>query len=281
MNFTTLIGMLGGLLLLGSAIYFTAEDIGAFINIPGLSIVIGGTLAAALISYPFKEVMRIFHVLYIVLRNEKMYTRDDMEEIVEVSRLWFGGDILATEEELERIKNPFLRTGIQLLVDRAPPEDVQELMEWRIEQLRAKEGAEASLFRSLAMYAPAFGMLGTLIGLVNMLEGMSDGDIAYIGQGMAVALLTTFYGILMANLLFKPIAIKFERRTEHRVMVMHLVMEGISLIGQKRSPAFVRAYLDSFVAQYQDELRQENIQQALDNARNEAAATTAEKEEKG
>ncbi|MFO8155947.1 MAG: motility protein A [Pseudomonadota bacterium] len=278
MNFTTLIGMLGGLLLLGSAIYLTAEDITAFINLPGLSIVIGGTLAAALISYPFKEVVRIFHVLYIVMRNEKLYTRDDMEEIVEVSRLWFGGDILATEEEMETIKNPFLRTGIQLLVDRAPPEDVQELLEWRIEQLRAKETAEASLFRSLAMYAPAFGMLGTLIGLVNMLEGMSGGDIAYIGQGMAVALLTTFYGILMANLLFKPIAIKFERRTEHRVMVMHLVMEGISLIAQKRSPAFVKAYLESFVAQYEDELRQENIQKALRNAREQAASSAERKE---
>ncbi len=281
MNFTTLIGMLGGLLLLGSAIYLTAEDIGAFINLPGLSIVIGGTLAAALISYPFREVVRIFHVVYIVMRNEKTYTRDDMEEIVEVSRLWFGGDILATEEEMERIKNPFLRTGIQLLVDRAPPQDVQELLEWRIEQLRAKETAEASLFRSLAMYAPAFGMLGTLIGLVNMLEGMGDGDIAYIGQGMAVALLTTFYGILLANLLFKPIAIKFERRTEHRVMVMHLVMEGISLIAQKRSPAFVKAYLESFVAQYEDELRQENIQQALENARAQAASKAERQEGHG
>ncbi|MFW6191819.1 MAG: motility protein A [Thiohalospira sp.] len=278
MNPTTLLGMLGGVALLVAAIYTTAEDVTAFVNVPGLFIVVGGTLAATLISYPFKEVVRVFHVVIIVLRNERLYTQDDLEEIIEVSRLWFGGDILATEEEMETIKNPFLRTGIQLLVDRVPLEDVQELMEWRMQRLKAREGAEAQLFRSMAAYAPAFGMLGTLIGLVNMLKGMSGGDIAYIGQGMAVALLTTFYGILLANLFFKPIAVKFERRTEQRVMLMNLVMEGIGLIGQQRSPAFVKAYLENFIAHYEDELRQSDVEEALETAREEAARETERQE---
>src|SRR5690606_13908396 len=110
------------------------------------------------------------------------------------------------------------------------------------------------MFRVLAGFAPAFGMLGTVVGLVNLMSVMGDGDVAAIGQQMAIALMTTLYGILLANLLFKPVAVKLERRTEQRLVVMNMVLQGISLMCEKRGPAMVRETLKSFMMHYEDEI---------------------------
>src|SRR5690606_40720822 len=109
---------------------------------------------------------------------------------------------------------PFLRTGVQLMIDMTPEQDILDFMNWRITRLQAREHAEAQLFRVMSSFAPAFGMIGTLVGLINMMQHLGDGNMASIGQQLAVALITTFYGILLANLIFKPVAVKLERRTE-------------------------------------------------------------------
>jgi chemotaxis protein MotA len=158
------------------------------------------------------------------------------------------------EEALEKVANPFLKTGVQLVIDRAPQEDIEDLLQWRISRLRAREHAEAQLFRLMASFAPAFGMVGTLIGLVNLMFLLGDGDITSIGQQMALALMTTFYGVLLSNLVFKPVAVKLERRTEQRVVLMNMIMQGVSMMSQRRGPALMRETLNSFMAQYQDEI---------------------------
>ena len=106
----------------------------------------------------------------------------------------------------------------------------------------------------MASYAPAFGMLGTLLGLINLMDLVGAGDMKAIGAQLAVALVTTFYGVLLANLIFKPIAVKLERRTEQRLVLMNMVLEGISLMCAGRSPALMRETLKAFVAQYDDEI---------------------------
>src|SRR5690606_3773082 len=132
--------------------------------------------------------------------------------------------------------------------------DIIDLLQWRIARLRARENAEAQLFRAMASYAPAFGMIGTLVGLINLMFMLGSGDMELIGRSLAVALMTTFYGILLANLLLKPVAVKLERRTEQRVALMNLVLQGISMMCQKRSPTLMRETLNSFMAEYQDEI---------------------------
>lgn len=254
MNPSTLIGMLAALGLLIYVLLIGAEDPAAYINLPGLAIVLTGTLAATFIAYPLREVLRVFGIFGIVLRNEKTYLQDDVDELIRISRLWFKGDLKAVERQLEMSSNPFLRTGVQLVIDIAPLEDILALLQWRIARLRARERAEAQIFRSMASFAPAFGMIGTLLGLINMMFILDGSRIEQIGQYMGVALITTFYGILLANLLFKPIAVKLERRTEQRVQMMNMVLEGVVLISQKRNPSFVRETLRSFMAQYQDDI---------------------------
>jgi chemotaxis protein MotA len=254
MNPSTLIGMVASVMLLVVVMIFAAEDPLLFIDLPGLGIVLVGTMAATFMSYPLKEVLRVFKLIQTVIRNEQLYTQKDIEELVDVSRLWIRDDPVAVEKALERVTNPFLRTGVQLVIERTPEEDILDLLQWRISRLRAKEAAEAQLFRVMASYAPAFGMIGTLVGLVNMMDILGTGDMVVIGGHLAVALMTTFYGILLANLVFKPVAVKLERRTEQRVVLMNMVMQGIAMMTAKRSPSLMRETLKSFVAHYEDEI---------------------------
>ncbi|MFP4147458.1 MAG: motility protein A [Halorhodospira sp.] len=275
MNPSTLVGILGGLLLIGSVLFVAAEDALVFINLPGLAIVIGGTLAATFLAYPMDEVLRVFRLVWIVIRNERVYTRDDMEELIRISQLWFKGDVRAVEDALDNVANPFLRTGVQLLIDLTPEEDILDLLQWRIQRLRAKEHAEAQIFRVMASFAPAFGMIGTLVGLINMMFILGEGDIEQIGQEMGIALLTTFYGILFANLILKPVAVKLERRTEQRLVTLNMILQGISLMCQKRNPTLMRETLNSFIAQYKDEIRDPDLIRQLEESSQHAAAAAA------
>lgn len=257
MNPSTVIGMLGGIALVFGTISLSSVSAAAFWSIPGVFIVLGGTLAATFVSYPLREVMRVMRVFGIVLRNERLYAQDDIDEMVHVAKEWFKYDLTGVERKVRHIRNPFLRTGVQLVIDGTPMDKVMELLRWRIARLQARERAEASLFRTMAQFAPAFGMLGTLVGLINMLMVMATASVGDIGRNMALALITTFYGLILANLVFKPIAVKLERRTERRVMLMNMVLEGIAMLSERRSPSFVRETLNSFLTHYEDELRQD------------------------
>lgn len=254
MNPSTLIGIVASIVLLAIVLFFSAEDPLLFIDLPGLGIVLVGTAAATFIAYPLPEVVRIFGLLRRVVRNEKLYIDKDLEDLVEISRVWLQGDIRAVEEALEQVSNPFLRNGVQLVIDNVPEQDILDLLQWRIARMKAKEHAEAQLFRVMASFAPAFGMLGTLVGLVNLLFLLGDGDMTAIGRQMALALMTTFYGVLLANLVFKPVAVKLERRTEQRLVLLNTILQGISMMSQKRSPSMLRETLNSFVAEVQDEI---------------------------
>jgi len=280
MNPSTLIGIVASVLLLAIVLFFATEDPLLFVDLPGLGIVLIGTAAATFIAYPLREVVRIFGLMGRVLRNERFSLDKDLEDLVNISRLWVHGDIRAVERALQSVANPFLRDGVQLVIDNVPQEDIIDLMQWRIARMKAKEHAEAQLFRVMAGFAPAFGMLGTLVGLVNLLFLLGDGDITAIGRQMALALMTTFYGVMLANLLFKPVAVKLERRCEQRLILLNTVMQGISMMSQKRSPTLMRETLNAFVAEVQDEIVDHELARAQrrdDAAARKAAQTTAKR----
>jgi len=148
-----------------------------------------------------------------------------------------------------------LRTSIQLVIDNTPADEIVNILQWRIKRLREQERAEAQIFHTMSVYAPAFGMFGTLVGMVNMLYSVNGPDLLNVGHNMAVALMTTLYGLILSNLIFKPIAIKLERRTEKRAMIMRMIVEGTIMLAGNRSPVFIRETLKSFSAQYSDELK--------------------------
>jgi chemotaxis protein MotA len=259
MNPSTIIGMLSSVALLGSVLFFSAESDSSFLNLPGLAIVITGTMAATFISYPMREVLRVFKLVALVFRRENTYTRDDIKEMVQVSRLWFQGNIKDVDDALVRIKNPFLRNGIQLVIANTDEQEIIDTLRWRIARVKARERAEAHIFRTMSTYSAAFGMIGTLVGLVNMLAVMDSGSLDLIGPQMAVALLTTFYGILLGNVFFQPIAVKLERRTEERLIAMNMVLEGVAMMSKRRPPSFIEDTLKSFAATYEDEIRDKGM----------------------
>ncbi|SSW67388.1 motility protein A [Achromobacter agilis] len=254
MNPSTVIGAAVGLLTVVIVVALAATDPGLYINLPGLAIVLGGTCAALFIAYPLSEVIRIFKLVRTVFRNDQHDQQRDIEELAAMAQLWMNTDVRKVEEELKKVSNPFLRTGVQLIIDNTPEDQIIELLQWRVARLRAREQAEAQMFRVMATFAPAFGMLGTLVGLINLMSVLGDGSIQTIGQQLAIGLMTTFYGILLANLICKPIALKLERRTAKRVESMNMVLQGIAMMCEKRGPAVVRETLNSFVMHVEDEI---------------------------
>ncbi len=269
-NTSTIVGISTGVGLIIASVLISADRPQIFLNLPGLLIVIGGTLAAIFISYPMKDLARIYRSFRLIWKHDEHSIDGEIEEIVRISILLGKGKLSIIEDELTKINNPFLRTGIQLIIDKTPQEDIDSLLKWRIFKLRRHEWGEAQVFRSMAIFAPAFGMAGTLLGLINMLQSMTDLNIASLGFNLSIALTTTLYGVVLANLLFKPVAIKLERRTEQRINLMYMVLEGIGMLGHKRSPSFIRETLKSFVAQFEDEIHShsiDNIEKAMTHVR--------------
>jgi chemotaxis protein MotA len=250
MDFATTLGIILGFGILGTAIFFGASEAAKFfVNIPGIGIVLGGTIAATLLSFPLREVLRIFKVVLVVFKKEKESLGPHVDEVVELARSARLG-ITEIEKVLPNVKNPFLRDGIQMIVDGYAEEEIRDILENRIINRTVREHAEANVFKTMGKFAPAFGMLGTLIGLVGMLASLGEAGAEAaknIGPNMAVALITTFYGVLLANLLFNPIAEKFESRVQKETILQNMLIEAVSLLYNKKHPLIVREKLNSFI----------------------------------
>ena len=253
MNISTVLGIVLSFVLIGVAAVLSTENVALLWNPLGLLIVLGGTVAASMIAFPMKEVLRVFRIFWIVLKNEKLYIQSDVAELARITRALQGTGFAQLEKAVQTVANPFLRLGLELVVDGASPAQISNILTYRIEKLRAREQSEANVFRGMAAFAPALGMVGTLLGLVNMLTELG-GDIAVMGVNLAVALMTTLYGVLAANVLFKPVAMKLEHRTQQRVEVMNLVLEGVLLVEQRRSPTMVKETMAAYLKEHSDEL---------------------------
>ena len=166
------------------------------------------------------------------------------EEIPEDESVSIVSDIKPdTAPDVESMEDPFLRSGMRLIIDGTDPEEVRDIMETELEYLEGRHKRGQQLFLAMAKYSPGFGMIGTLIGLISMLKAMDDP--ASIGPSMAVALITTFYGALMANLFFMPIAGKLKTRTEDETLMKRIVLEGIIMIQSQTNPRYIGQRLAS------------------------------------
>lgn len=246
MNIATVIGIFFGITILGFATYFSTDSVGVFINAPGLAIVLGGTLASTFICFPLKEVMRVFNTFLIALKREELPTDDYIEEIVQISRQAATRGRMHLERSLPGSENEFLQSAIQMLLDGYSREEIREILETRIEQTYQQEMSSAGIYRTMAKLSPAYGIIGTLIGLIGMMQTMSGG-LVNLGGHMAVALTTTLYGILLAHLIFLPISIKVEKRIEERVVLMCVIRDGVLFIKDKTPPAVVLDKLKAYL----------------------------------
>lgn len=246
MDIATLVGILAAFGLVGYAIASGAGGIGAFIEINSIAIVFGGTAGAILISFPLKRVLGALGVVKKAFLFKPADPIKLIETLSELANKARREGILALEAAIDEAPDEFMKQGIQLTVDGQDPTAIEAILTTEIDSLQERHKMGAELFTSAGTFAPALGLIGTLIGLVQMLLNMSDPDA--IGPSMAIALLTTFYGALMANLIFNPIAGKLRTRSQEEVLIRQLILEGVLAITAGDNPRVVEQKLNAFLA---------------------------------
>lgn len=244
MDLATIIGLLLAAVLIGFAILL-GGDVMSYVNAPSVMIVIGGALAATMTSVPIGRFLKIPKVTMKTVFAKQSDPVALIQQLVELAEVARRDGILALENMTERIKDEFLVTGIQMAVDGTDPEMIQTCMETELENLMDRHETGKSLLDSIGRYAPAFGMIGTLVGLVAMLSNMDDPS--KIGSGMAAALLTTLYGAMLANMAVLPMADKLALRSSEEVLMKTIIIHGVMSIQAGDNPRNVFSKLMTFV----------------------------------
>jgi len=245
MDITTLLGIISGVGLVLIAI-IKGGGIGLFINVLAMMITVGGTIGATLINFPLPKVIGVISVVKKAFFHKQISSDEVIKMLVEFTRVARREGILALERRISNLEDSFLQKGIQLAIDGTPMETIRDILRIDLDSLENRHRTGQTILTAMGTYAPAFGMIGTLIGLIQMLRQIEDPSM--IGQGMATALVTTFYGALMANLIFLPLAGKLKVRSEEEIMNKELVIEGIMAIQSGDNPRIVEEKLKSFLS---------------------------------
>jgi chemotaxis protein MotA len=244
MDLATILGIVIGFGLVIASLVMGGSP-AVFINLPSALIVIGGTIGATLINYPLKNVIGVIGVI----KNTFFYKLDSPSKIIdqflEYAQKARKEGILSLEPVLKEIDDEYLRKGLQLTVDGMEPEVIREILETEINYLEERHEIGAEVLSIMGSFAPAMGMIGTVIGLIQMLQTMSDPST--IGPAMAVALITTFYGAVLANLVFNPMAGKLRTRHKEEVLIRELILEGILSISKGENPRIIEEKLNSYI----------------------------------
>lgn len=245
MDLATILGIVSafGLVIIAIAM---GGGVSLFIDVPSLFIVVGGTLGATMINYPLKDVLRAIAVM----KNAFLTSGAAADEIVR-QFVDFGGKarregILALESDVKNVKDDFLGKGLQLSVDGLEPQAIETIMDTEVSFLRERHQLGAEIFSTMGTFSPALGMIGTLIGLVQMLQSMDDPNA--IGPAMAVALLTTFYGSVIANLVCMPIAGKLRTRSKEETLVKEMIIQGVISLTKGENPRILEQKMLAFMA---------------------------------
>lgn len=244
MDLATIGGIVGGL----SAIVIIGigpARIPMFIDINSVGIVIGGSIGAVFVSYPFKYIMNLTSVLKQLFTPQKRDPVSVIKQIVEFAEQARREGILCLEARSNEVEDEFLKKGIQLAVDGTEPELIKDILQTEIGFVEERHSANYGIMGSVAGLTPAFGMIGTLVGLVLMLANMSDPN--SIGPAMAVALITTLYGAVLANLFFTPFETKLKTLSSEEIQLKTLMLEGIMSLQSGDNPKIVQWKLESFV----------------------------------
>jgi chemotaxis protein MotA len=252
LNLTSLIGAAGAVALLIYVAHRSSVTSGV-LDPTGLVIVFGGTLVAALLAFRGSEIRTAIVTLGSIWHDDGGIERD-VQDLLAVARLLHRHRVIEADARLKQVASPFLALGLRLCVDATPLDDLMQVMCWRVQKFGERELTQARLFRTLAAFAPAFGLVGTLTGLMGMMGRLGHADVSAVGSDMAVALLSTFYGLILANAVFKPIAIKLEQRTQRRMQSLNVLLEGIILLRIGRTPSTIAAAIEALAQPEEDEM---------------------------
>lgn len=253
MEFSVLIGYVAVILSIIFGIVFGNDGIhfaliGNFINGQSIFITVGGTFFALLAAFPFKTFTNLPKHIKMVFGRDQKDPHEYIEIITELSREARKKGLLSLEEKAQSFEDEFLKESILLIVDAIEPDKLKIWFQQKIANIDRRNQEELKFYHMGATLAPAFGMIGTLIGLVNMLKAMNlDGGPEVLGENMSVALITTFYGSLLANCVFIPLANKIELAQEREMLFKEMIIEGIISIKEGENPKFIQEKLLNFL----------------------------------
>lgn len=250
MDLTVIIGMIAGLALI-FLFGIGLVDLPAFLDGQSAAITIGGTSMAILIATKMDKLKALGAVFGKAINEPKFNAAETISTLVTFAEKARREGLLALEEDTDQLEDKFMKKGLQLVVDGTDPEMVNHILETEISQMDERHANSSVIFKNAASLAPAFGMIGTLIGLIKMLGNLSDPS--SIGPSMSIALITTFYGAVLANLLFSPTAMKLDARNSEEMLMRSIMLEGILSIQAGDNPRIVEEKLKAFLNQQRQE----------------------------
>ncbi|NUM34807.1 MAG: MotA/TolQ/ExbB proton channel family protein [Candidatus Brocadiae bacterium] len=244
MDIATIIGFIAGISLILWSIMI-GGSIWLFFHVPSLMITVGGTISAILMQFPLEKVLGVFSIVkktivFVLPKPESM-----IGILLEYNALVRKEGVNVLEDKLENLY-PFLRNGLQMILDNTAPETIRDILTTEMECSQVRHSSGKKILETMGTFGPAFGMLGTVIGLVQMLQSLEDPS--QIGQGMAVALITTFYGSFIANLICLPLAGKLEARDIEEQILHELIMHGVLAIQSGEHPYIMKERLKAYLS---------------------------------
>ncbi|MFQ6607574.1 MAG: motility protein A [Fidelibacterota bacterium] len=263
MDLSTAFGLIIGLGLIILSILGKQGDLSWFLDPSSIGIVLGGTFAATLVNYPIKNVMSIFKVLAQVFQKSDLSYQQVINELVDKAEKARKTGIMSLEADLSNIDDKFLHSGLELAINERDQSRLRNYLELEMSNINRRHSLGQEIFLYMGAYSPAFGLLGTVLGLIIMMSNFAGSGNTGIGSiefdvakrfsellgGMGLALITTFYGVLFSNLIFLPMAGKLKRKSEEELMMKDIMVEGIIGIHAKDHPIILREKLMTFVPQ--------------------------------
>lgn len=248
MDLASIIGLVvgSGFLLYGMMSGGGVSQLLLFWNVPSVMIVMGGCIAALMVNFPMSNVVSTAKIVKHVFKSKVSDPSQMIGTMVSFAEKARREGLLALEDEVSRLDDKLMKKGIQLVIDGTEPDQVRNILEIELSFIEDRHRLGKEIFDALGMYAPAFGMIGTLIGLIQMLANLDDPST--IGASMAVALITTLYGSVLANLIFIPMAGKLAVRSNDEMLFLQVMVEGIVSIQNGENPRIVQEKLASFFA---------------------------------
>ncbi|MGM0370611.1 MAG: motility protein A [Bacillota bacterium] len=244
MDFASIIGLILGTALVIFGMFLQGKLV-IFASLTSALIVLGGTFGAIILAYSFEQLKNAGSALKVVFTTQQDEASEVISVLVSFAEKARREGLLALEEEANQLEDQFLQKGIQLVVDGTDPKLVKNILETELDFLSERHSINQSVYGKGAELAPAFGMIGTLIGLIGMLSKLEDPS--SLGSGMATALITTFYGALLSNLVFLPITEKLRTKSEGEILVKEIIIEGILSIQAGENPRIVEEKLKAFL----------------------------------
>ncbi|MDL2259606.1 MotA/TolQ/ExbB proton channel family protein [Deltaproteobacteria bacterium OttesenSCG-928-K17] len=244
MDIATIIGILSCIGLLAASMTM-GVGLSAFYDLSSILLVCGGTACATMINYPLRDCLNTVSVLKNAFVTQPTTIGEIITGFTTFSAKARKEGLLSLEQNIKNIDDQFLKKGLQLTVDGLEPQAITEILETEIAFQESRHRLGADIFQTMGNFAPAFGMIGTLIGLIAMLRQLDDPS--SIGPSMSLALITTFYGSILANMVFIPIAGKLRARSRHETMVKELVVQGILSLCRGDNPRIIEQKLHAFL----------------------------------